>query len=815
MKFRLPDAIRHIFDKTPPKRQVYVSLALTPSVVHGAVWSMSSEGAVDVLGVSSQSVPADSWDDRIKAADRIVTALEDVAGTQSLEEVVLGLSDEYLSAEGDIAADMRSPIKKLLTSLGLRALGYVPIATAIVFFLRRSEGIPPSCILLHVTRRDTTVSLYSVGQKIGAKTVKTSETIVHDIENAVKSVAGSEILPSRMLVYGLSGEDLEGFRRMLLKHPWTAKLQFLHFPKIEAVAPEMIATAVVTAGASELSHTVAPGDDEPEVPGAPDAAIPPVPAEDTTVAAKQVIEVVEDEDGEHPVSVVTPENPPEEEAEVEAETNEAGQPESVADAAPEDVPGFPEDSESENLPTESDVVAVDPETLGFSSTEIRRPVQAAMRITGGEVAVAGDEPESDEEATEEEEESPEKPPSVFSRLGQALTNLRPAGNGHRSDGGSTARLPLLVAGIAVAAIALAGAWYWFLPRATVTLVIAPKKIVKTATLTVDPSAGSVDTSKSTIPGKKIEKTENGEKTVATTGKKKIGTAAKGSVTIYNKSLSERTFKKGSQFTSGSLAFSLDSDVTVASASESIGSITFGKASGAVTAVQIGTEGNLPANSEFASKDLGSGVAIARNEQALTGGTSKDVTVVARADYDGILTALKAELVDKAKSELGSGVAGKQKLIDATVAVMPQIVKTYNRELDEEAKDVTGKVTVTVNGIAYDEDDIKAILTSAVQSDVPSGYTLNPSRSTVDISSAQVKKDGSIQVTGSMTGIALPDINERTLAGKTAGRGLSEVESVLRQVPGVGSVTIVFSNTPLKSRLPANAANIRFAVSVEQ
>ena len=72
-----------------------------------------------------------------------------------------------------------------------------------------------------------------------------------------------------------------------------------------------------------------------------------------------------------------------------------------------------------------------------------------------------------------------------------------------------------------------------------------------------------------------------------TGKKKIGDPSKGTVTLYNKTTTARSLKKGTILTAKSLQFTLDTDTSVASASESIGSITFGKISTAVTAVDIG------------------------------------------------------------------------------------------------------------------------------------------------------------------------------------------------------------------------------------
>jgi hypothetical protein len=160
-----------------------------------------------------------------------------------------------------------------------------------------------------------------------------------------------------------------------------------------------------------------------------------------------------------------------------------------------------------------------------------------------------------------------------------------------------------------------------------------------------------------------------------------------------------------------LQFTLDEDVQVASASESIGSLTFGKADVRVTASAIGTQSNLASGGEFTFKDVSSSTAIARNDKAFAGGTSREVTVVSRLDYDAFVKTLSAELIEKAKQDFAQVVSGSQKIIDDTIKTTVT-EKVFNLEIDEEAKQLDGKLTVTMSGIAYTDADVRALLTSA-------------------------------------------------------------------------------------------------------
>lgn len=93
-------------------------------------------------------------------------------------------------------------------------------------------------------------------------------------------------------------------------------------------------------------------------------------------------------------------------------------------------------------------------------------------------------------------------------------------------------------------IVLLGLLYFFVPRATVTVLVLPTQQSETAIITVDPSATIVDSSTKIIPGQTQELSLSSKKTIPVTGKKNVGDPAIGVVTLYNKLTQERTLKKG-------------------------------------------------------------------------------------------------------------------------------------------------------------------------------------------------------------------------------------------------------------------------------
>lgn len=360
-----------------------------------------------------------------------------------------------------------------------------------------------------------------------------------------------------------------------------------------------------------------------------------------------------------------------------------------------------------------------------------------------------------------------------------------------------------------------GGWltYWVLPKATITVFQVPKTISEVSEVTVNPTATVVDAATKTVPGRKEEKTVSGEKTIAVTGQKDIGDPSRGTVTIYNKTLIGKQLKKGTILTAGSLSFTLDSEVSIASASESVGSITFGKVNAGLTAVKLGPQSNLPGSTEFSVKDTSMSIMIARNDAALSGGTSKVVTVVSRADYDSLVSDLTKDLIAKAKSELATGVSGGGRLIDETVKTTVT-QKKFDAELDQEAKELHGSITISISGISFRDEDIASLFTDLIAANIPSGYTLRSSGQRVNATNVKLQKDGSINLTAQYQGQALPVFDLPSIRSKLAGISLTQAPEELKAIVGVGGVEIGKVTRSLWSKnLPVMPGNISISVAV--
>ncbi len=815
MKFT--DAITSLIKKKDDGKEYYFSLYMDTGAAAVAVWSMDTPKKPTIASFAHGLVGQDTWDARVKVIDRLLSAAEDKVGaTQPITKTVYGMPGVYLTPEANISDAIKPELKKMSKVLELTPVGFVPLSQALANQLRTEEGVPPSIILIGCSKSVAHITVFRVGKMMTDDAVELGTDPSPVVEAVLKKHQDGDVLPSRMLLYGGDPAGLEEIRAKLLKHPWPTRTNFMHFPKIDVVSVEALLTAVSLAGAAELAADV--GEVEETAAGMVSTVVAqPRPTYKTPE------EPLASDDGEEDETEEDASADDEESPDDEDETEEA-----TADASPvasddteDEAETIGEAIEKEESQDEiANVKLVTPESLGFRTEDVLEKSPAVSPHPGlgaGKPmkAVGREELEEALDAEEDETEEPQKKKFAFPMALPTLSRdlfkpvLRMASRLRAPKSGSMA----LIAG-GVGLILLLGVLFYFLPRVTVTVLVSPQSIDESTVLTVDPTATVADPSKKMIPGHTQTKSVSGEKTVAVTGKKSIGDPAKGTVTIYNKVTNAQTFSKGTVLSGNGMSFTLDGDVSVASASEDIGSITFGKATATVTAKDIGPNGNLPAGTDFTFAGISASNASARNDSSFAGGTSKQVTVVSRADQDGLVTALTADLVGQAKSQLLAGATGGERLIDQTIKTSVSD-KSFDQEIDQQTSQLHGKITITVTGISISDDDVKGILTSLVGSKVPSGYTLAPDQTNVSVADVTVKKDGSITLTAKLTAVALPQIDTAGLKGQLVGKDVSAALAILKQTNGVAGAEYKFSFSPTSSRLPMNKNNITITTMVQQ
>lgn len=259
------------------------------------------------------------------------------------------------------------------------------------------------------------------------------------------------------------------------------------------------------------------------------------------------------------------------------------------------------------------------------------------------------------------------------------------------------------------------------------LLITPDQetISKDVAIILDSSIKESDPENLILKATIEEKEVNGTDSIETTGIKHVGDKAAGSITIFNKTTSEKTFAEGTSFSDQGRSFTLNEEITVASASvqQQSGGETkeYGQADANVTAVEIGDESNLTKDTELKANSFDTDTYSAKVKDSFTGGASREIRVVAKIDQDTLLKALKQDLIKKGEEEYSNDSGdGRYYVVTGDNKV---VLVEFSSELGEEAENLNLDLVMNIGAVAYQSEDIRPLIVVALSEEIPDGYEL--------------------------------------------------------------------------------------------
>lgn len=348
----------------------------------------------------------------------------------------------------------------------------------------------------------------------------------------------------------------------------------------------------------------------------------------------------------------------------------------------------------------------------------------------------------------------------------------------------------------ILAIGVAGlaALYWNLPKATVALLLQPEVLERDTQILISPSTSQVDVGAKVLPGVSLSVSQKSSKKGTATGQKVVGDSAKGEVTIFNKSSSLKKLAKGTVLVAqgSGLTFQFEHDVDVASqsattsADESV-TLTPGKSKASVAASVIGDTGNLAAGTEFAIGSFSLETVKAKSEKAFSGGNSRQVAVVTKEDQEKLVTSLTQEMLEKDKGELSGKLTEGQVLV--TESLKQSVVKkSFDRDSDKEASDLTVTIETTTIATAYNETDLKELLRQSVATAVPEGFELLTEAVDTTTQVSRVEDGGNVVLKVHFLANLLPKLSDEEIKNAIAGKKLEAAREVLLGFPRVAEVS---------------------------
>lgn len=749
------------FGKNQTQPEYYFALVIGLSELTASVWTLFGS-EVEILNQSTLSYQGNE-----ELLDKSYQALENSLGVLEVEpkKVLFGVPDCW-----NIDDNLKEPYLKLLRGIlketDLEALAYVANTNAVSFMLQKNDGVPPTAILLGLGEF-VEVTLVRGGKVAGTRTTTRSEHLFEDIEKTLSQFTEVEVLPSKILIYQTKEDiDLNKLKDDLMSYPWMSKLSFLHFPKIEVLGENISTTSLVLAGASELSpnidlkHSFFAGKNKHQMAGMA-----------KTLAQEKEI----------PVRRMGRQEPQEsfETGFVKGDIKETRTGPSLQRLHPK----------KPDLPEEIDELE---EMEDFSEDEIPR-------------------------------KSLSQHPASFEKSKFALTGIlhkikAMLINPFRNH--SSRKLPfgkLLIIPVVIIILFLA---YLFLVKATVTIFVEPRISENVTDVIADPKATALDETKKIIPGKITEVTVTGSGKDVASGTKQIGDPAKGKAVIYNLTDGAVSFSQGSVLTAtGGKKFTLDTSVQIASQSSSIGANyqkveTPGKTSPVgLTASAIGPESNLPAGTEMSVGNYNKSQVVARVEEAMSGGTSKNVTVVTSDDQKKLKAKVTDDLKTKAEEEIQKKLPANTKIVAEALSVVDGKY-TFNKDVNDVASEFSLQATIRFKGTSYNDNDLRTIVSKLVQTNIPEGFEMNLQDAQTQADIAKVDKDGTLTFKAKFIAKLLPKYDTEKLKNEIKGQTVNGAISKIQSLENAVGSEIKFSpSVPLQfAILPFLPQNITILVA---
>ncbi len=738
-----------------------------------AVIFEEEKGTVRIVNQHSEyfkdSIEVASDEELLTVLDKTISKAETVLPPNiETQKTIFGLKENWIE-ENKIKKEYLGKLKKISEELGLTPIGFLITTEAIAHFLAKEEGAPVSAVLAEIDRNFVSATLIRAGKIVETQNSELSTDIPTAIDTLLKHFENVEVLPSRVIIFNEEKDLTQEF----IGHQWSKTLPFLHLPQITNLAKGFDAKAVLSGAALEMGFQVLEESQARQIANVPtEETEQPEPARNW-LSPEATAGGEKNEENGKPTD--------------DLQTKSFGFVKDK-DVAQDMVPRLASPSrsgpEARNVPDRilAEKIAEIPEDLQIEQSETKPLAMNAGIILGGAKLVVG------------------KLLSFASRSILTTPRLASLLKGNK--------LSLIPAGLVVIFVLLL-LLYLFGRSALVTIAIDAKKVSQEKDVTFSASS-STDAAKNIISAQFIDATENGSTSTDATGKKDIGTPAKGTVTMFNNGDGSITFPKGTIITSSNnLKFTLDKDIPVASPSGDASNPQPGTANVAVTANDIGTQHNLPSNTKFTIGTNPLAVYAAKNDNPFSGGTKKSITVVSKDDIAKLESDLVKSLEGKAKEDISKKISGDKILLPVFIS-QTLANKSVDKKEGDEASKVTLKADVIYKSITYTKADL--ILFAKGILGQKDNLILDENRITTDVKNIRTKGD-EVSTTLNIEGFLIPKINNKDLAKKISGKSIVDTQSLLRNIPQVSDVVIkITPNIPLFPNNLPGTSKIKFQIN---
>lgn len=750
------------------KKEFFLALVLRNEKIN-AVFFEESEGKVHVLAKHSEkfehSIEEATENELLSTADKAISQAEQSL-PEKLETVktIFGVKGSWVE-ENKIKKDYLAKLKKISDELGLIPIGFLVIFEAIAYLLEKEEGAPVTTILVEIGEKFVSAGLIKAGKIKEFKTSEIVESPAKTLDNILKHFTSADVLPQRIII--LSGDEDES--QEFINHTWSKSIPFIHLPQVTTLPSEFDARAILSGAAAQLGFEVL------------DETIPDEEISDSEI---QKVELEEDENLDDKTKIIGDDKSIEHFSFIKD-----------ADIVKMSITKSKDEGKGKKIDVEETPVGASPDVIEEIPEEVKEEITGKELPANAFAILQGAK-------------------SVIPKLIKSFGKL-PVKNLASIVPGLTSRGKLLIIpAVLIIIFVILLFFYFFSNKATVLLDINAKSSEKTQDVTfagdspTDPSGG-------VLASQFLAVTEGATISTKATGKKEVGDKAKGIVTIFNNDSSPKTLTSGTTITSqNDLEFTLDKNVTIASASGDIFSgTTPGKEKVSVTAGKIGQEYNLPSNTKFTIG--GSSSIAAKNDDAFSGGTKKEVTVVSESDIKKLEEELPKSLEQKAREDLRRKISHDEVLLPVLIS-SELVKKDFSKKEDEEADQVKLDGTVQYKGLSYKKSDAVDFAKEILKNEISEDEIIDPSSVSVEVK--EIKNDGDkVTAEVAVKGFIIPKIDEASVAKQISGKSFQSAQEILTKLPQVSNsqINLSFDLPLLPKRLPFSSENIKISTKINE
>ena len=312
-----------------------------------------------------------------------------------------------------------------------------------------------------------------------------------------------------------------------------------------------------------------------------------------------------------------------------------------------------------------------------------------------------------------------------------------AGAKFRAKNVSSRKKPIIIIASIVLLAALATSVV-ILPKADASIVLKTESIKADPTIIIDKNIVAVDQKAGTIPGTLVSTEDELTKEYSASGTKNAGTKATGQVVFYNydyQDTNPKSISAGTTLVASGKNFITAAAVTVSGASATIvqGAVKVTPSVSAkvtITANDAGEDYNLAAGRfdisgySAAQKQL----VYAQSDAALSGGTTKKITVVSDADLKKAKDETQAELDQRIISTIIEKESKDNKKIINSQVKITNSSADGSKKSGDEAGTFTYKIVAKGETLAYTESQMREAIAAKVTADLPTDQMLvNPEK----------------------------------------------------------------------------------------